>query len=651
MGRSTAISRLFSHLRAGSAVAAGLATILSCTDGSTAPSALSRRNPALDGVKIVAFHVPDSLKHVGPQAAAARMLGGLGISRDVTADPDTTPSIYTVSTVAFAPEPSPANTVLPDPSEPNPDCGDCVAYHVPIGFNFTFYGNSFSQLAISSNGLIKLGSDESLFDGCCWGGQIPDNDLYNNIIAVAWTDLDPSTPGDIAFETQGTAPRRKFVVQWNNVPELRGPFGQVQGHVTAQLVLSEGSNDITIYTTSMDFTGDTHFVTQGIENADGSEAAYGILADGTPRVQARFSLTNDGIRFRIRPIGKPITIVAPPNLNLGTNARACFATVVLGQPTVAGGLGALAVIGHRNDGLPLDATYPVGVTTITWSATDTIGTTELASQTVTVTDREAPQIFLPSNAVVRNDPGLATAVVNVGVGRVEDNCPNYTLSDPPNGVYPVGTTQAVWTARDEAGNVSTATQLVTVKDVEAPTLVLPQSITVNATSPSGAPVPFGGYGQDNVGVTSFSCTPMSGTKFRIGRTFVACSALDAAGNKSAPVPLVVNVLGAQEQIANLIASIRAVLPVGEKYDEHRDHDGHHYGRRGNQPLSVLSSALSSAQLNSRYPRGACPALDLIAAIVRANTPDVFPAANSAQILADIARIESVLGCRRESEHH
>lgn len=140
MGRYTVISRFSSSVRASSTAAAFLATILSCTDGSTAPSTLSRSARALDGVKIVAFHVADSLKRVGPQASATRMLGALGVSRDVTAGTDTIPSIYTVSTVAFAPEPSPVNNVLPDPSKPEPDCDDCVAYHVPIGFDFTFYG-------------------------------------------------------------------------------------------------------------------------------------------------------------------------------------------------------------------------------------------------------------------------------------------------------------------------------------------------------------------------------------------------------------------------------------------------------------------------------------------------------------------------------
>lgn len=638
MGRSTVISRFFSLLRAGSAATIALATILSCSDNSNAPSA-ALRNPALAGITITRYDVPDSLKHVGPSAAEHQMLGAPHVSGNVITDSSAPVPIYTVSTVAFTPEPSPVNQVMPDPLAPEPDCNDCVAHHVPIGFDFTFYGNSFSELEISSNGLVKLGSATPLLDGCCFGRNIPFNDKYNNIIAVAWTDLNPTAPGDIAFETQGTAPNRKFVVQWNNVFEVSGPFPEVPGYVTAQLVLSEGSNDITIYTTHMDFTGASHFVTQGIENTDGSEAAYGILPDGTPRVQAHFTLSNDGIRFRIRPIGKPITIVAPPNLDIGTNARACFATPVLGQPTVSGGGGALTVAGHRNDGLALDANYPLGVTTITWTATDEAGTTEFVTQTVTVSDREAPQIFLPSNAVVRNDPGLATAVVNVGVANAEDNCSNYTLSDPPNGVYPVGTTSVVWTATDEAGNTSTATQLVTVKDLEAPTITLPQSITVNATSPSGAFVPFDSFGHDNVGVTSFDCSRVSGTKFPIGRTFVSCSAVDAAGNKSLPASLVVNVLGAQEQIVNLIASIRAVLPSGGDWD---DHD--HYGRRGhrrNELLYALTSALSS----SRNPRNACPALDAIAVIVRANTPAVFTTADGTQIRADISRIKNVIGCR------
>jgi hypothetical protein len=639
MGRSTGISRSFSLLRAGSAATIALATILSCSDSSTAPSASpapspARSNPALAGIRIVHFQVADFLKH--PKASAnKRTLGAMNISHaPSTAAKIVTPSIYTVKAVSFNPEPKPVNQLSSNSPNSEPICDDCVAIHVPIGFDFTFYGNSYSELQISSNGLIKMGSDSSLADACCDGRQIPLHDAFDNIIAVAWTDLSPSAAGDITFETQGIAPNRKFVVQWNNVPEFSS---ETPGHVTAQVVLSEGSNDITINTLSEDFRELSHVLTQGIENFDGTEAAF---VEG--RVGALFGLTNDAVRFSLRPPYQPIKVVAAANLVLPTIPRACFGTVTPAQvqPTVTGGDEFLTVSARRSDELALGANYPKGVTIITWSATDSTGGTVIATQTVTIADREAPQIFLPSNAVVRNDPGLATAVVNVGVGRAEDNCSNSTLSDPPNGVYPVGTTSAVWTARDEAGNVSTATQLVTVKDVEAPTLKLSASITVNATSPYGAVVPLDAIGHDNVGVTSISCTRITGTKFPIGWTLTSCSALDAAGNKSAPAPLWVNVLGAEKQIDNLIASIRAVLPKGGEWDD----DYHHSGRRGRHHNELLDALLSPLG-NSRNLRGACPSLDLIAFIVRGNTPSIFPTANSTQILGDVARIKNVIGCR------
>jgi hypothetical protein len=652
MGRSTSISGFFSLLRAGSAATALFVAIVSCSDSNTAPSLLSRRDPALDGVKVVVMHVPDSLKNPWLFAAGTKMIGAPHFSRDVLVAPDAPSasvalsalSTYTVSTVAFNPEPSPIHVLIgSDPKDSRVDCGECVAFHVPIGFPFTFYGNSYSELQVSSNGLVGFGStlgpEDSPADGCCTGLGIPFDDLYNNIIAIAWTDLTPSAAADIRVETQGTAPNRKFVLQWNNVPE----YIPGTGRVTAQLVLSEGSNDITLNTTSMYVTNMWHMLTQGIENADGSEAAF---LPG--RVQDQFILSNDAIRFSIRPAGTPITLVPPANIEVGTDAHSCLATVALTPPTVSGGGAGLTFAGFRNDRLALDAAYPRGVTTITWTATDASGLTELATQTVTVADHESPQVMLPANVVVPNDPGLASAFVNVGVAQVDDNCPNNSINEPANGVYPVGITNVVWTATDESGNTGSATQLVTVKDVEAPTIDLPSALTVNATSPAGALVSFASFGHDNVGVTSFSCTPVSGTRFPIGRTLVSCSAVDAAGNKSASASLSVTVLGAQQQIANLIESIKGFLPIGGgKFDEHRDNyddrDNQPSGRQGNQ----LSSALSSALSNSRSTRAACPALNMIVAMVRTKTPAVFPPAISAQILADVARIKNVIGCSGE----
>lgn len=663
MGRFTGISGFVRVLRAGSAAVVLSAAIVSCSDSATAPSsALSPRNPALDGVKVVAVQVPDALKRPWLHAAGNRMIAPR-FSSDAASDASapSAPSVYTVNTLPWStPEQSPSNVLIGgQPQDPSIDCGDCVAFHVPIGFAFTFYGNTYTELDVSSNGLVGFGgvfgTENSPQDGCCSAWSIPSNDataMYNNIIALAWTDWTVSESAPVTVETQGTAPNRKFVLQFNNVPE----YIPGTGHLTAQLVLSEGSNDITMYTTWVNVTNEWHMLTQGIQNADGSEAAF---LPG--RVQDQFVLDHDAIRFRINR--HPITIVPAPNVEVGTDARVCIATVAITQPTVSGGGEGLTVVGTRSDRGALDAAYPKGSTIITWAATDAAGETQFASQTVTVVDREAPQITLPANVVVGNAPGLATAYVTVGEAFVEDNCPNFSNSVPPNGVYPVGVSQVVWTATDEAGNIGHATQLVTVKDIEAPTISgVPSDLTVNATSPAGAlvSVAFAPFAHDNVGVTSFSCDRASGTQFRIGTTRVSCAALDAAGNKSLPASFTVTVLGAPQQIVDLIESIKPFLPIEIGDDDHhgdndrdRDDRGWNDNRRKHQPVArrgsgkqhQLFNALSSALTNSRSSWGACQALNVIALQVRLYTPSVFPAANSAQILADIARIKNVLACR------
>jgi HYR domain len=173
---------------------------------------------------------------------------------------------------------------------------------------------------------------------------------------------------------------------------------------------------------------------------------------------------------------------------------------------------------------------------------------------------------------VGNDPGANYAVVVVSSPTATDNCGevniNGTRSDgkPIDAPYPVGVTTITWTATDAAGNTQTATQTVTVLDIEAPVwdvLTTASVWTVNATSPNGAVVNFDNVPvHDNVGVTSRSCEPASGSSFPIGTTQITCTASDAAGNSSS-ISLSVVVVDAHEQIGNLIDRIEAMnLPDG-----------------------------------------------------------------------------------------
>jgi hypothetical protein len=88
--------------------------------------------------------------------------------------------------IPFAPEPGPfANS--------GPACDDCVFNGRPIGFSFTFFGNTYTTFNLSSNGFIGFGASTGA--GCCSGGPIPSNDGINNISAAAWTDLYPGGGG------------------------------------------------------------------------------------------------------------------------------------------------------------------------------------------------------------------------------------------------------------------------------------------------------------------------------------------------------------------------------------------------------------------------------------------------------------------------
>jgi hypothetical protein len=173
-----------------------------------------------------------------------------------------------------------------------PVCDDCVMNNVPI-FPFTFYGNTYTSLQISSNGFVRF-DKENDFSGCCSGRPIPLNDFWNNIIAFAWTDLNPSGAlgGRLRWETLGAPGARRFVL---HADEVRY-FGSAETNLIQWLILYEGTSCIEIHTQMMT----PRVITQGIENANGTEAHF---IPG--RVATTFSLTNDGLRFCPAPVVPP----------------------------------------------------------------------------------------------------------------------------------------------------------------------------------------------------------------------------------------------------------------------------------------------------------------------------------------------------------
>jgi hypothetical protein len=154
---------------------------------------------------------------------------------------------------------------------------------IPIGFNFRFFNNTYSQVSISSNGFISF--DTTVGSGCCSGSIIPSFDFTDNVIAAAWTDLSLTSSGTIRYQTRGTAPNRTFVVSYISVP-----YYATSTPVTTQIILFETTDRIQIHTTSLPTSART--ITQGVEDAAGSAAYFRPGRNAT-----NFTLANDGVEF------------------------------------------------------------------------------------------------------------------------------------------------------------------------------------------------------------------------------------------------------------------------------------------------------------------------------------------------------------------
>jgi hypothetical protein len=111
------------------------------------------------------------------------------------------------------------------------------------------------------------------------------------------------------------------------------------------------------------------------------------------------------------------------------------------------------------------AAFPLGTTVVTWSAIDSSGNTTTASQRVTVRDTTAPVLTPPADMVVEAIGPLTP--ITLAPATASDAF-DVTISNNAPAAFPLGTTVISWRAEDSNGNVSTASQRVTVVDTTAP---------------------------------------------------------------------------------------------------------------------------------------------------------------------------------------
>jgi large repetitive protein len=230
----------------------------------------------------------------------------------------------------------------------------------------------------------------------------------------------------------------------------------------------------------------------------------------------------------IQPFPPTIT-GCPTNIVVQADATQCSAVVTWPEITASDDCGIASIVSTHEPG----GEFPLGTTSVTYTVTDGTGNISTCTFDVTVTDNTNPVITsCPADLTVPASTSCS-AVVNWTLPQATDNCQvTLTSTHIPGSVFPLGTTQVSYTAKDITGNQSTCTFLVTVVDQATPQFTsAPIDISVSASTcqiPVSWTMP---VVTDNCSFNVTS-THNSGDLFSIGNTTVTYTATDLSGNKS-----------------------------------------------------------------------------------------------------------------------
>lgn len=241
-------------------------------------------------------------------------------------------------------------------------------------------------------------------------------------------------------------------------------------------------------------------------------------------------------------------VTAPPNVTVEANS--CAGIIVgettLGTPTATDNCGTANV---NRTGVPAGNFFPLGITTLTYTATDGSGRTSTATQTITVTESTPPTITGPVGLSFNTGPdatscGVFVGDATLGTATANDNCSAVTVSRsgvPAGNIFPVGTTTVTYTATDGSGNTASVVQLVEIRDTTAPVLTPPSDVTAY-TGPGAASCDTvisdatlgSASASDNcsgVGAVSRTGVPL-GNVFPLGTTVITYTVTDANNNQT-----------------------------------------------------------------------------------------------------------------------
>jgi len=223
----------------------------------------------------------------------------------------------------------------------------------------------------------------------------------------------------------------------------------------------------------------------------------------------------------------------PANINANATS-ASGAAVNYAMPTATDVVdGSVTVTADK----PSGSTFPLGTTTVTFTAKDSHNNTATKTFTVTVQNNSGGPVFsgVPADLTVEAT-GPNGAAVNYSLPTATDpilGSVQVSPSKAPGSVFPLGVTVVTFTATS-SGKTSMASFKVTVQDTTPPVFGPAPDVTSDAASDSGANVSYTTPTAADLvdGQVTVTCTPPSGSLFPKGVTAVTCTAKDSRNNKA-----------------------------------------------------------------------------------------------------------------------
>ncbi len=202
--------------------------------------------------------------------------------------------------------------------------------------------------------------------------------------------------------------------------------------------------------------------------ASGSTFGFGSTTVNVSAKDAANNTSSGSFTITVRDTTAPVLATVSANQTAEASSSA-GATVTYAAATATDAVGPVTLSYSHASG----AVFPIGTTVVTVSAVDAAGNAALAKTfTVTVRDTTAPALTVPTVTAVEAT-GPTGAIVNYPAATATDavGVTSLTYSRASGTTFAIGTTSVTVTATDAAGNLTTKSFNVTVKDSTAPAIV------------------------------------------------------------------------------------------------------------------------------------------------------------------------------------